>query len=398
MRFFTYFYEDDMERFFYRKPQVFDKYSNRELLSFGLGATLYMPATRPNIHQEILSRKHEGLTSLVIDLEDAVGDNYVFHAETLLIEELLKLHVELNKGFLTIRDLPLLFIRVRDTRQFKRIREQIGEAIRLLTGMVIPKFSVEIGEELLNEVRHTHSEEEPFYAMPILETAKVIQKETRVEELINIKQLIDQYRDNILNIRIGATDFCGLYGIRRSADTTAYEIAVLRDCISDIINVFQRFDDSYVVSGPVWEYFSSKKRILKPQLRQTPFRHRYGDDGLKWRAELIHDNMDGLIRETIMDIANGLTGKTIIHPSHIKVVQALNVVSYEEYLDAVHIMKAANGDAGVIKSDFANKMNEIKPHYYWAKKILLKSQLFGVLHEEFTNIDLIKKEVYVSNP
>lgn len=397
MRFFTYFYDDDIERFFYHKPQVFDKYSPRELLSYGLGATLYMPATRPNIHQEILSRKLEGLSSLVMDLEDAVGDNVIFHAEMLLIDELQKLHDELNKGFLTIRDLPLLFIRVRDVEQFKRIKKQIGDAIYLLTGIVIPKFSAEMGRELLNEVRLVHTAEQPFYAMPILETAKVIQKETRIEELISIKQLIDLYQENILNIRIGAADFCGLYGIRRSADTTAYEIAVLSDCISDIINVFQRFDDSYVVSGPVWEYFSSKKRILKPQLRQTPFRNRYGEEGLKWRTELIHDNMDGLIRETIMDIGNGLTGKTIIHPSHIKVVQALNVVSYEEYLDAVNIVKAATGDVGVMKSDFANKMNEIKPHYYWAKKILLKSQLYGVLHEEFTNIDLIKKEVYVSN-
>lgn len=95
--------------------------------------------------------------------------------------------------------------------------------------------------------------------MPILETAKVIQKESRMDELIGIKNLLDRYKEHILNVRIGATDFCGLYGIRRSADTTVYDIAVLRDCISDIINVFQRFDSPYVVSGPVWEYFSAKK-------------------------------------------------------------------------------------------------------------------------------------------
>jgi hypothetical protein len=244
------------------------------------------------------------------------------------------------------------------------------------------------------EVRRLHTSGHPFYAMPILETAKIMQKETRMEELMSIKGLLDRFKDNILNVRIGATDFCGLYGIRRSADTTVYDIAVLRDCISDIINVFQRFDSPYVVSGPVWEYFSAKKRMLKPQLRQTPFRERYGDEGLKWRAKLIDEHMDGLIQEILMDIANGLTGKTIIHPSHIKVVQALNVVSYEEFIDANNIIEAATGEVGVMKSNFANKMNEIKPHYYWAKKTILKSQLYGVLHEEFTTIDLIKKEVY----
>ncbi|QCJ43195.1 citrate lyase subunit beta [Bacillus sp. S3] len=395
MEFFTYFYEDEIERFFYQKPQVFNKYSSRELLSYGLGATLYMPATRSNIHQEILSKKHEGLTSLVIDLEDAVGDNEVFQAEGLLIKEMLKLFAEVNKGFLSFVDLPLLFIRIRNLEQLKRVTQKLGPATNLLTGVVLPKFSAENGTDLLEMVREIHSEKNPFYAMPILETASVIHKDTRMEELMKIKQLLDRYREHILNVRIGATDFCGLYGIRRSADTTVYEIAVLRDCISDIINVFQRFDSPYVVSGPVWEYFSTKKRMLKPQLRQTPFRERYGDDGLKWRAQLIDENMDGLIREILMDIANGITGKTIIHPSHIKIVQALNVVSYEEYIDACNIVSASTGKIGVMKSKFANKMNEIKPHYYWATKILLKSKLFGVLHEEFTNIDLIKKEVYV---
>ncbi|MEH7437124.1 HpcH/HpaI aldolase/citrate lyase family protein [Neobacillus drentensis] len=395
MNFFTYFYEEELNRFFYKRPQTFNKYTNRELLSYGLGATLYMPATRPNIHQEILSKKHEGLTSLVIDLEDAVGDNEVDRAEMLLMTELLKLYGELNKGFLSFVDLPLMFIRVRNLEQFKRVNEQLGEATKLLTGVVLPKFTAERSEELLTEVLKIHSNEHPFYAMPILETATVIQKETRMEELMNIKHLLDRYKENILNVRIGATDFCGLYGIRRSADTTVYDIAVLRDCISDIINVFQRFDCPYVISGPVWEYFSAKKRMLKPQLRQTPFRERYGDEGLKWRAKLIDENTDGFIREVLMDIANGLTGKTIIHPSHIKIVQALNVVSYEEYMDAKNIIEAATGDIGVFKSDFSNKMNEIKPHYYWAKKMILKSQLYGVLHEEFTTIDLIKKEVYV---
>ena len=395
MNFFTYFYEEELNRFFYKRPQTFNKYTNRELLSYGLGATLYMPATRPNIHQEILSKKHEGLTSLVIDLEDAVGDNEVDRAEMLLMTELLKLYGELNKGFLSFVDLPLMFIRVRNIEQFRRVNEQLGEATKLLTGVVLPKFTAERSEELLTEVLKIHSNEHPFYAMPILETAIVIQKETRMEELMNIKHLLDRYKENILNVRIGATDFCGLYGIRRSADTTVYDIAVLRDCISDIINVFQRFDCPYVVSGPVWEYFSAKKRMLKPQLRQTPFRERYGDEGLKWRAQLIDENTDGFIREVLMDIANGLTGKTIIHPSHIKIVQALNVVSYEEYMDAKNIIEAATGDIGVFKSDFSNKMNEIKPHYYWAKKMILKSQLYGVLHEEFTTIDLIKKEVYV---
>ncbi|WP_042355345.1 HpcH/HpaI aldolase/citrate lyase family protein [Bacillus rubiinfantis] len=397
MKFFNYFYQEELDRYFFKQPGHFNKYSERDLLAYGLGATLYMPATRPNIHQDILSNKHEGLTSLVIDLEDAVGDDQLQFAEQLLINELQKLYEEVQKGFLMNTDFPLMFIRIRNLEQLQRITEQLGEALSLLTGVVLPKFNSGDGEQLLAKVADVHSEDHPFYAMPILESAKVIQKETRIEELAAIKGLVDRYKHNVLNIRIGATDFCGLYGIRRSADTTVYEIAILRDCIADIINVFQRHDSPYVVSGPVWEYFSGKNRILKPQLRQTPFRERYGDEGLKWRKKLLAENMDGLIREVLMDIANGITGKTIIHPSHIKTVQALNVVSYEEYIDALTIIDASTGQVGVTKSEFANKMNEIKPHLYWAKKTLLKSKLYGVLHESYTNIDLIKKDVYVSH-
>lgn len=397
MKFFSYYMEEELGSLFYQLPQNFDKYSDRELLAYGLGATLYMPATRPHIHQEILSKKHAGLTSLVIDLEDAVGDQHVEKAETALILELQLLHEEIQKQYIKIEELPLMFVRVRSLVQLLRLKNELGEAIRVLTGAVLPKFSAENGAQLLKEVANISTAEHPFYAMPILESANVIHKETRLDELLAIKKLFDENREQILNVRMGATDFSGIYGIRRSVEMTAYDIAILRDCISDIINIFQRADCPYVISGPVWEYFSGKERWLKPQLRQTPFREHFGDEGLKWREDLIDRNMDGLIREVLMDSANGLIGKTIIHPSHIKVVQALHVVSFEEYMDAVSIIESSGGELGVSKSYFSNKMNEMKPHLYWAKKTLQKSKLYGVLHEEYTNLDLLRKEIFVPN-
>lgn len=395
MRLFSYLEDYELDDLFYQKPEIFNKFSGREILSYALGATLYMPATRLNFHQDILKQRKEGLTSLVIDLEDAVGDTEVVKSEEHLLECISQLHEMITCGQTTLNDLPLLFFRVRNSEQFYRVSRQLGSMLQLFTGVVFPKFEAETGKDFLMAVREFSSKEHPLYAMPILESEKVIKKEKRCEELLQIKNLLDSHRDLILNVRIGATDFSGLYGIRRSVDTTVYDIAVLRDCIADIINIFQRADSPYVISGPVWEYFSPKERMLKPQLRQTPFRERYGDEGLKWRAELIDHNTDGLIREIVMDIANGLTGKTIIHPSHIKVVQALNVVSCEEYLDAIHIVESATGEYGVRKSHFSNKMNEIKPHFYWAKRVLMKSQVYGVLNEEYRNIDLIKHKVFV---
>ncbi|WP_282172775.1 HpcH/HpaI aldolase/citrate lyase family protein [Cytobacillus firmus] len=397
MRLFSDIPGEKINKMFYKEPSYFNKRSDRELLSYALGATLYMPATRPNIHQDLLSKKHAGLSSMVICLEDAIGDDEVELAENLLCSELENLSSDLVKGLCEEEDLPLIFVRIRSYEQLMRLKSRIPNGMHLLTGFVLPKFSPAEGCKILTEIKELNSHGYCLYAMPILETKEIIQKETRLEELIGIKKVLDQYFELILNVRIGATDFSGLYGIRRNSDTTVYDIAVIRDCISDIINIFLRADQPYVISGPVWEYFSSKERLLKPQIRQTPFMERLGQDGLKMRTDLIDRHMDGLIREIAMDISNGLTGKTIIHPTHIRPVQALNTVTLEEYLDAQSIAGQAGGKIGVMKSNYQNKMNEIKPHLYWAKKILLKSEVYGVLQDEITYIDLLKNEIFNSD-
>jgi citrate lyase beta subunit len=393
VKLFSNLYEKELDSLFFVKPARFNKHTQRDELAYALGATLYMPATRENIHQELLLKKHDGLASMVICLEDSIADHEVDKAEKQLVAELNHLADALGKGYLSQDELPLIFVRIRSLDQLQHIAEAAGEALKVLTGIVIPKFEPVAGKKILKFINQLNTTGDLLYAMPILETKKIIEKETRLEELLAIKAVVDEFRELILNVRIGATDFSGLYGIRRNADTTVYDIGVIRDCISDIVNVFLRFDSPYVVSGPVWEYFSSTQRILKPQLRQTPF----GQEGLKWRTELIDRHMDGLIQEILMDIANGLTGKTIIHPSHIKTVHALNAVSYEEYIDAKNIVEEAENHNGVRKSAFANKMNEIKPHYYWAQKILRKSQVYGVLQDGITNIDLLKQQIFISN-
>ena len=63
-------------------------------------------------------------------------------------------------------------------------------------------------------------------------------------------------------------------------------------------------------------------------------------------------------------------------------MQALSVVTYEEYCDARSILANNAGDRGVIGSLYANKMNEIKPHTLWAQKIMLKAKIYGVFNEE----------------
>ncbi|MBY7737021.1 HpcH/HpaI aldolase/citrate lyase family protein [Paenibacillus polymyxa] len=377
----------------------FHNRSPKSILAYAIGAALYMPATRLEIAEEIKNGKHEGLTTVILDLEDAIGDQQVGQAEESLAQQLFQLLSYVRTGMMSEQQLPLLFVRVRSVEQLKRLLNSLGETLELLTGFVLPKFSSDNGRAYFaliaeyNRTMHTGagdaSRTPVLYGLPILESSKIIYRETRWKELLAIKEILDEVQEYVLNVRIGATDFSSLYGLRRSPDITIYEIAVIRDCIADIINLFGRVDSDYVISGPVWEYFSHRERIFKPQLRVSPFEDAFGKPGRYLRMDFISDAVDGLIREVMMDKENGIIGKTIIHPSHIKPVQAMYAVTHEEYMDALEIVERNDGSLGVFKSTYANKMNEIKPHLNWAYRIINRSKVYGVLHEQQHFVSLL---------
>ncbi|KAF6618554.1 HpcH/HpaI aldolase/citrate lyase family protein [Paenibacillus polymyxa] len=377
----------------------FHNRSPKNILAYAIGAALYMPATRSEVAEEIKNGKHEGLTTVILDLEDAIGDQQVGQAEESLAQQLLQLLSYVRTGMMSEQQLPLLFVRVRSVEQLERLLNSLGETLALLTGFVLPKFSSDNGRAYFaliaeyNRTMHTGagdaSRTPVLYGLPILESSKIIYRETRWKELLAIKEILDEVQEYVLNVRIGATDFSSLYGLRRSPDITIYEIAVIRDCIADIINLFGRVDSDYVVSGPVWEYFSHRERIFKPQLRVSPFEDAFGKPGRYLRMDFISDAVDGLIREVMMDKENGIIGKTIIHPSHIKPVQAMYAVTHEEYMDALEIVERNDGSLGVFKSTYANKMNEIKPHLNWAYRIINRSKVYGVLHEQQHFVSLL---------
>ncbi|KEO78270.1 citrate lyase subunit beta [Paenibacillus polymyxa] len=358
-----------------------------------------MPATRSEVAEEIKNGKHEGLTTVILDLEDAIGDQQVGQAEQSLAQQLFQLLSYVRTGMMSEQQLPLLFVRVRSVEQLERLLNGLGESLSLLTGFVLPKFSSDNGRAYFaliaeyNRSMHTGAGNENnipvLYGLPILESSKIIYRETRWKELLSIKEILDEYQEYVLNVRIGATDFSSLYGLRRSPDITIYEIAVIRDCIADIINLFGRVGSNYVISGPVWEYFSHRERVFKPQLRVSPFEDALGKPGRHLRMDFISDAVDGLIREVMMDKENGIIGKTIIHPSHIKPVQAMYAVTHEEYMDALEIVERNDGSLGVFKSTYANKMNEIKPHLNWAHRIINRSKVYGVLHEQQHFVSLL---------
>lgn len=399
MRYFDYLTKEQENSLFYTPPISFDHTTNKELLAYAVGAALYMPATRASVAEDIIKLKNAGLVTVIIDLEDAIGDDQVDNAEESIIQHLIYLAAYAENELDSANSLPLLFIRVRNPDQLRQMIFRLGSLVTMLTGFVFPKFSVDNGIqyfETLAEYNNTRGYNDPvLYGMPILETAPIIYRESRVDSLLSIRDLLRNYRELVLNVRIGATDFSSLFRLRRSPDVSIYDLTPIRDCISDIINVFGRVEEGYVISGPVWEYFANKgHRVLRPQLRQTPFEDTYGKNGRDMRNSYISSSVDGLIREVILDKENGIVGKTIIHPSHLRPVQAMYTVMHEEYVDALSIVESNDGSLGVFKSQYFNKMNEIKPHLNWARRTLLRSQIYGVLHEQQHFVGLLPENEF----
>ena len=384
MRHFGYLTAGQDESLFEHAPQPFSRCSARATLAMALGATLYSPGTTLDYASRVSALAGRGVTSAVLCLEDAIRDADVPAAERNVAAQLAELHRSAGP-------VPMLFVRVRNPDQIRSVVKEAGPAAAVLTGFVLPKFTSAVGADYLGVLGEVRADTGlPLYCMPVLESPETIFAETRLAELLGVRAMLAAAADAVLAVRIGATDLCGIFGLRRSNDQTVYDLAVVREAISDIVNVFGR-DGLFAVSGPVWEYFERGERIFKPQLRESPFRVR--DDlpnAVSVRRQLVSADLDGLLREVVLDKATGIIGKTVIHPSHVRPVHAMLVVTAEEYSDALETARLTDG--GVRSSQYANKMIESRPHARWAAGILRRAAVFGVLRPDRTFVDLLDIE------
>ncbi|MFF7729991.1 HpcH/HpaI aldolase/citrate lyase family protein [Streptomyces sp. NPDC008001] len=384
MRHFEHLAPSVRNGLFHREPVAFDAGSPARTLSVALGATLYSPATRTSLAADAVKQAGQGVVSMVLCLEDSIGDHDVVAAEENLVRQFTALH-EARAA------VPLLFVRVREAAQITDLVRRLGPAVRLLSGFVLPKFTEERGVPFLEALTEAEAAcGQRLFAMPVLESPELLHLETRRETLAGIARVVDKYRDRVLALRLGVTDFCSAYGLRRAPDMTAYDVQLVASVIADVVNVLGRADGSgFTVTGPVWEYFRQHERMFKPQLRRTPF----AGPAEELRTALIEHDMDGLLREIQLDRANGLQGKTCIHPSHVAPVHALSVVSHEEFSDAQDILRPERDGGGVLRSAYTNKMNEVKPHRAWAERIMLRAEVFGVAREDVSFVELLSASV-----
>lgn len=367
---------------FVKDPLEFDKNTEKELLQYCLGATLYMPGTK-EIYPKILNGGMNEITSIVMCFEDAIREQDLTNAELNVLSHLDTIADAINNKTIEHKDNPLTFLRVRNPEQFKSFAKRLTKKqAGVLSGFVFPKFYSNNADEYLQLLEQLNKELDTIlYGMPILEGKAIAFQETRINELLSLKEILKPYQKYILNIRVGGTDFSALFGVRRGINYSIYDILTVRDCLSDILNFFNRTEDDFLVSAPVWEYFLAHKMDDLNNLIQEDI-HR----SLMVRVPILNEAIDGLLREVILDKANGFVGKTIIHPSHARFVNAMQAVTKEEYDDAMQILK---NKGGVIKSAKSNKMNEMNPHRSWAKKIALRASAYGVVENEKSFLELI---------
>ena len=380
MRHFDALGEDELTRLFHVPPgEISD--GDPRAVAHALGATLYTPASRPQLAEDLVRARALGVVSSVLCLEDAISSAEVTQAQSRVVLALRDLAD-------SPRPVPMTFVRVRTVEQIGEVVAGLRGSHEALAGFVLPKFSAADGSAYLDAVSEaSRTLGRRVWAMPVIETPRAMYAETRVGELLAVRELLLEHRERVLAVRTGATDLGSTFGLRRPRDLTVYDVRPVADVLVDIVNVLGRLDDDgFVVTGPVWEYFSNAERLFKTQLRETPFS---ASQERALRANLVAKDLDGLVREVVLDRANGLVGKTVIHPSHVPVVHALSVVSHEEYVDALAIRRAAAAGGGAKGSAFGNKMNETSPHRAWAEKVVRSAKAFGVAGEDVSFVDLL---------
>lgn len=292
---------------------------------YHLGASLYMPATRLDIHDIITRQKIPDIHSIIICLEDAVADKDVEHA----VQNLFTLLQTWQKTpHLPSR--PLVFVRPRNPAMLRQLAEHDG--IGLVDGFVLPKVDMVSLADWRYACQALGDEK---FLMPTLETALVFDSTHNHELVVAFKEGFDQ---QILAVRVGGNDLLSCLRMRRLPDVTLYE-SPLGSLIYRLLGVF--VPHGFYLSSPVFEYL---------------------------------DKPDLFAQELKRDVSLGLVGKTIIHPSQIHAVKTAFAVHPQDHAQALAIL--ADDAKAVFKQN--DTMLEPATHKAWAKEILTRASVFGL--------------------
>jgi citrate lyase beta subunit len=285
-----------------------------------LGASLYVPATRPDLAAIAAGDRFGHLRSVIFCTEDGIDPRHIGQA----LQNLRELLV-------CMRPAPglLRFVRVRDAGVMAEIVAMPGA--EKLDGYVVPKAT----RSTLASSLATLPEDTQQYVMPVLETAEVFDADEM--RLMRTYLLQPDVRRLVLTLRIGGNDLFRLLGVRRSVERTIYE-TVLGPVISSLVTTFRPW--GIPLCAPVFE------GLAQPEV---------------------------LRREVEADLMHGLFGKTAVHPNQIGLIHDLYAVSHNDVEMATRL---SEDDAPAVFA-MHGTMCERAVHLEWARATLIRASLFG---------------------
>lgn len=288
----------------------------------GLGASLYVPATRADLAAVVTGMRGPPLRSVIVCLEDAVAEEDLGLAHAGLAKALRRLVLGPEA-----RLRPRLFLRPRAPAMLRRWRAMPG--LDRVEGFVLPKVTVDSLGEWLNALGDT-----PHRLMPTVETREAFDG----REMARLRRRLLDLGDRVLAVRIGGNDLLKCLGARRSRLRTAYD-GPLGPVIARLVGEFAPW--GLPLSAPVFEGWTN------PAL---------------------------LAEEVERDLEHGLMTKSCVHPAQAAVIEAVYRVDPDDLAEARHAL-AADGPAV-----FAGRGAMVEPatHAPWARRIVGRAERFGL--------------------
>lgn len=284
-----------------------------------LGASLYAPATRPDLSALANGERNPRLRSVILCTEDSILEDDVEAALTNLRKSL----PQLREGG------PLVFIRPRTPDLLGRILSMPG--VEQVHGFVLPKSTRESIKAYFRHIPATSG----FMVMPTLETREAFDPFAVAE--LRMMLCEPGLRERVLALRIGGNDLLHLLGIRRSPGRTIYDTAA-GAVVASLVAAFRPF--GFPLTAPVFDDF-----------RDT----------------------DALRVEVRRDLEHGLVGKTAIHPSQVSLIEQEYRVSEADFRIARRIL---DDDAPAV-FQIDKVMCEPATHTNWAAGIVEQAAIYG---------------------
>lgn len=289
------------------------------MTSIELGASLYVPATRPDLVRLANGQCRTRLRSVIFCTEDAIRKDELTQALSNLATAL----PQFRPGAI------FRFVRVRSPEVLHDLLRMKG--VEAINGIVIPKATCRVMPayfELLAD--------RPWLRiMPTLESSEVFDS----AQMCELRSLLTDpsVMPRVLSLRIGGSDLLNLLGVKRSPRQTIHE-TVVGPFIAQLSGLFRPW--GFNLTGPVF-------------------------DGLA--------HPDVLKAEVEQDLAHALFGKSAVHPDQVPIIEAGYAVSTADVRLAERLLDPES--PAVFRAD--DRMCEPSTQATWARTILARSQVYG---------------------